>query len=210
MQVQLIVVNEEHKGKTIPINTPAFIIGRAAGCNLRLYKPMVSRFHCSLQLIDGTLMVQDLGGENGTYVNGNRVTIAYPLKHGDKLFIGEYCFSVDVDVTADKPLQDEFDFFELSPSAISLKSEDTATISVTPMVSPVTLSVADDSDADVADAESSEIMFGVRLAGQRVTVTKSQLFALAQRGHLSPNDFVVVSGTTVFADSIQGIVFGRR
>ena len=59
-------------------------------------------------------------------------------------------------------------------------------------------------------AAEPELMFEIRLDGQRVSVTKSRLFRLAQSGAVLPDDLIVVAGTKVFADSIKGIVFGSK
>jgi hypothetical protein len=56
----------------------------------------------------------------------------------------------------------------------------------------------------------NEVMFEIRLDGQRVSVTKTRLFDLARKGSVLPDDLVIVAGTKVFADSIQGIVFGNK
>ena len=55
-----------------------------------------------------------------------------------------------------------------------------------------------------------EIMFEVRVRKQNISVTKSRLFKLAQTGELLPDDVITVAGTKIFADSIEGIVFGNK
>src|SRR5436190_13777744 len=42
----------------------------------------------------GQLMVEDLGSTNGTFVNGNRVSAATPLRAGDQLRVGQTTMSV--------------------------------------------------------------------------------------------------------------------
>lgn len=50
----------------------------------------VSRFHAQIELIDNRYHVQDLGSNNGTWLNGSRLETHrwYPLSHGDKLMLG--------------------------------------------------------------------------------------------------------------------------
>src|SRR5215208_1330812 len=43
----------------------------------------------------GQLMVEDLGSTNGTFVNGNRVSGAQPLRPGDQLRVGQTTMSVE-------------------------------------------------------------------------------------------------------------------
>jgi pSer/pThr/pTyr-binding forkhead associated (FHA) protein len=212
MQVQLIVADEQRSGQVIPVNVPSFMIGRAEGCNLRSRSSQVSRFHCTITVSNGTVLVQDLGGENGTFVNGNRVSAAQTLKDGDKLVVGTHSFVVSIKAGAGKakagePAASQDDFFELTPSAVSEpRSEQSDT---TRPAAPDKTAVMKE-NAKKPEQEAAEIMFEIRLDGQRVSVTKGRLFDLARRGSVLPDDLVVVAGTKVFADSIQGIVFGDK
>ena len=204
MQIQLIVANAHQNGQTIPINVPTFTIGRAEGCNLRSRSATVSRNHCTIQVTNGTVTVQDLGGENGTYVNGNRITSVQPLQDGDKLAVGTHIFTVSIKAEANKTASDQGDFFELTPSSMAVpKSESSATQSADPHVKSSVLQAK-------KPGTEAEVMFEIRLNGQRVSVTKSRLFDLARRGSVLPDDLITVAGTRVFADSIQGIVFGDK
>ena len=210
MQVQLILANEHHRGRVIPVNVPSFMIGRSEGCNLRSRSPNVSRYHCTIQIVDGMVIVQDLGGENGTFVNGKRVATVQPLKHGDKLTVGAHAFVVSITMeTGRSEVKQEDAFFELTAAsgdpapAAPPKSEESGTHPVDSGMATVVMQPNN-------PVQESEMMFELRLNGQRVSVTKSRLFDLAQKGSVSPDDLITVAGTKVFADSIQGIVFGDR
>jgi len=200
MQVQLIVANEQRNGQVIPVNVPSFMIGRAEGCNLRSRSQQVSRFHCTIVVNNNVVSIQDLGGENGTYVNGNRVSATQTLKDGDKLVVGTHSFVVSI--KAGTPTVSESDFFELTPSSMAPeKSEQNDTAHTT----------AIKKTAIIKDSKpEAEVMFDIRLNGQRVSVSKNKLFELARKGSVLPDDLVTVAGTKVFADSIQGIVFGDK
>ena len=69
------------------------IVGRSADAQVRLIDPMVSRLHCKLEDLDGTLVVRDLDSKNGTYVNGYRTT-ERALMPGHRLAVGNTCFIV--------------------------------------------------------------------------------------------------------------------
>ena len=44
--------------------------------------PNVSRRHAEFEVVGGTVVVRDLGGTNGTYVNGELVRGANPSSQG--------------------------------------------------------------------------------------------------------------------------------
>ena len=205
MQVQLIVADERHNGQVIPVTMPSFVIGRSAGCNLRSHSTKVSRYHCTILIDAGTVMVQDLGGSNGTFVNGNKVTSVQTLKDGDKLTVGIHLFHVSINAGVVIPASQQGEFFELFPSSIVTRTQsgDTATHVVNQNMTK------DNTKPQQTDSEN-EVMFEIRLNGQRVSVTKNRLFDLARKGSVLPDDLVIVAGTKVFADSIQGIVFGNK
>jgi hypothetical protein len=156
---------------------------------------------------NGTVSVQDLGGENGTLVNGNRVATVQSLNDGDRLVVGTHSFVVSIKsgtARTEKSSSEtnQNDFFELTPYAESETEKSDSTRSTS---SNKTVMLKENARKSEQEAE---IMFEVRLDGQRISVTKNRLFDLARKGSLLPDDLVVVAGTKVFADSIQGIVFG--
>ena len=72
----------EHMLTTLPA-----VIGRRQACQVVLDTPDVSLAHALLFVIQGTLAICDLGSRSGTYLNGDRVTLAR-LHDGDRLCIG--------------------------------------------------------------------------------------------------------------------------
>ena len=205
MQVQLIVANENRKGQVIPVNVPSFMIGRAEGCNLRSNSPQISRHHCTILSNNGTVTVQDLGGENGTFVNGSQISTSQELKDGDKLVVGTHAFVVSIKTGAAKQETHQGETFELPTNAIvPPNQEQSDTRPIAPNKTTAVLSTAKPSKPE------AEVTFEIRLDGQRILVPKSKLFELARKGSVLPDDLVTVAGTKVFADSIQGIVFGEQ
>jgi ABC-type multidrug transport system ATPase subunit len=55
----------------------------------------VSRRHAAFEVVDGTIVLRDLGGTNGTYVNGARLRGARPLVPGDRIDIGPFELTFD-------------------------------------------------------------------------------------------------------------------
>lgn len=64
------------------------IVGRAAGCDVRLVSAEVSRRHALIYNAGGTWFVGDLGSTNGTVVDGVAVRGASPLREGALLWLG--------------------------------------------------------------------------------------------------------------------------
>jgi len=75
------------KGKTLPIREEELAIGREPGNALWAADCAMSRRHCLIQCQDGVVTIQDLGGRNGTFVNGARVE-KRELQNGDQVSIG--------------------------------------------------------------------------------------------------------------------------
>jgi pSer/pThr/pTyr-binding forkhead associated (FHA) protein len=69
-------------------------IGRHPELDVRLDDPSVSRFHCQIDQINGTLWVRDLGSSCGIFVNGFHIPQSH-LMPGDRLTIGTLSFRVD-------------------------------------------------------------------------------------------------------------------
>ncbi len=51
----------------------------------------VSRLHAALRIINGEVVVTDLGSSNGTRVNGQKIAphVDYPINHGDVIALGK-------------------------------------------------------------------------------------------------------------------------
>src|SRR5688572_23913252 len=63
------------------------LVGRASECDVVLLEGMVSRHHARFRVTGDTLMVEDLGSTNGTFVNGERVRMRQ-LDEADRVLIG--------------------------------------------------------------------------------------------------------------------------
>jgi hypothetical protein len=63
-------------------------IGRAAENHIRLVKAGVSRKHAVIRLTERGFVLEDLGSQNGTFVNGQRVP-THDLSDGDEIWIGD-------------------------------------------------------------------------------------------------------------------------
>lgn len=76
------------QGRAIHVYRSPFVIGRDPQCQLRAAHPLVAGRHCEILLRQGRLYVRDLGGAEGTFVNGERLRGLTALRDGDRLRVG--------------------------------------------------------------------------------------------------------------------------
>src|SRR5579863_7583399 len=91
--------SDEREGSTTPNRLPlnhGLTLGRQAmPGQVVLDHPNVSRRHAAFEVVDGAIVLRDLGGTNGTYVNGARLRGARPLSPGDRIDIGPFQLTFD-------------------------------------------------------------------------------------------------------------------
>lgn len=93
MHVILIGVNEQGVRRRHRLEEFPVMLGRNEDADVPLCNPWVSGAHCKIDLVDGTLIVEDLFSRNGTRVNGCFVRRS-PLMPGDELTVGTLVFQV--------------------------------------------------------------------------------------------------------------------
>jgi anti-anti-sigma regulatory factor len=94
----LIVEAGPATGRAVAIRGPRFVIGRHPSCQLRPKSPTVSRYHTAIELSDGRVLVRDLGGANGTVVDGRALRReAAEARDGTRLRVGPLQFLLEVD-----------------------------------------------------------------------------------------------------------------
>jgi hypothetical protein len=90
---ELIVQNGRMSGTHRPLTLPLTLIGRAAGCDIRLNVDGIESLHCALvQDATGGLILRHLGSDN-TLVNGKEFE-GGTLQEGDALTVGPFHFEV--------------------------------------------------------------------------------------------------------------------
>ena len=86
-RVPLGVLVRRDNGQGFRIQEEVVIIGRNYDCDIRIEKPYVSRVHAVVCRENGCLVLEDLAGRNGTWVN--RVAVDRKvLADGDRIHIG--------------------------------------------------------------------------------------------------------------------------
>jgi predicted component of type VI protein secretion system len=83
MSVELVATK---KSDSMLLETMPTLVGRGSG-SIRADGSISGGYHCLVSLVEGQLVVWDLGTAGGTFVNGTRVTKA-SLKPGDRLKLG--------------------------------------------------------------------------------------------------------------------------
>jgi pSer/pThr/pTyr-binding forkhead associated (FHA) protein len=82
-------------GDPIPLTKPELVIGRRAGCDIRLDYENISGKHCNLRFLNGIWMVRDLGSTNGTTVNGTPIASEQSLMPDEELGIAGHMYTID-------------------------------------------------------------------------------------------------------------------
>ena len=86
----LLVIKEgPSAGKTYPLEGDEIFIGRETDNTLQIDSPGVSRKHARLIFQNNQYLLEDLGSSNGTFVNGERISIPWPLNNGDIISLGK-------------------------------------------------------------------------------------------------------------------------
>jgi predicted component of type VI protein secretion system len=86
---RLIVRRGPQPNQSYELNKDIVTLGRDITNDIVINDPEVSRHHLRLTRGAGGFTVEDLGSTNGTFVNGQRLTGARPLRPGDMLGLGE-------------------------------------------------------------------------------------------------------------------------
>lgn len=85
----LVVERGPQAGMTYMLREGTTTVGRHPESNIFLDDITVSRHHCRFVSSSESLVVEDSGSTNGTYVNGSRID-AVRLSAGDEVLIGRF------------------------------------------------------------------------------------------------------------------------
>lgn len=71
---------------------PDNIIGRGGKNEIVLNDPYISGKHARIWEREGNYYLEDLGSKNGSYLNGQRLIQALPMRNGDRVSLGQVDF----------------------------------------------------------------------------------------------------------------------
>ena len=92
-EVTLAIVEGGEAGREFPL-TGTVLIGRDPEADVVVADSEASGRHASFVLVDGGVVVEDLGSTNGTFVNGRRVSGSQRLAAGDRVQLGNTVLEV--------------------------------------------------------------------------------------------------------------------
>lgn len=75
-------------GQLIEVKQGSVVVGRASVSDLRLQHPSISRRHTQIKRVGEQFFVKDLGSQNGTFVNKQRIATEVEVKPGDSIAMG--------------------------------------------------------------------------------------------------------------------------
>lgn len=86
----LLIRSGEQTGRIVEITDERFVIGRDEDCDLKLPDEKISRKHASLvRHPDGSVVLQDLGSTNGTFLDEQRITQPTQVRGDEQLRVGD-------------------------------------------------------------------------------------------------------------------------
>ena len=96
MASTLVALFGPKRGVRLLLDGPT-VVGRSSSASLQLIDGKVSREHCRFLIEDGGVVLEDLGSQNGTFVNGAAITGRRVLVEGDEIAVGDSLFLLDPD-----------------------------------------------------------------------------------------------------------------
>ncbi len=73
-----------------PLKGPTMVLGRDAAADIHLDNRALSRRHAQIEKRGAAIWIRDLGSQNGTFVNGERINAPQPLNTDDVVEVGRY------------------------------------------------------------------------------------------------------------------------
>ncbi len=81
-------ISGKYQGGEFPLRVDReIVVGRSSELDMVLVEDMVSRKHAKITATGDSILIQDLGSTNGTFVNGEKIK-KVRLKEGDRILIG--------------------------------------------------------------------------------------------------------------------------
>jgi Nif-specific regulatory protein len=98
---ELKVIAGKNKNARFALDADETFVGRESANRIALNDASVSRRHCVVKQREGAFFVSDLHSLNGTLVNGAPADENVPLRHNDKITVGDFVFLFSSDDAAE-------------------------------------------------------------------------------------------------------------
>ena len=96
----IIVLSGGANGMEYVLDQRRISLGRGPGVDLALDSPSLRTHHADLEFAEGTFLLRNLAGAEGTWLNHRPVEQA-ALKHGDRFVLGRISFSFEIEMRSD-------------------------------------------------------------------------------------------------------------
>jgi predicted component of type VI protein secretion system len=93
MSYRIVILNGDGRGERHPVEATPLVIGKSAGCQIRISEPECAETHAEVSLRGGDLFIRSLGEAPAFLVN-ETASRESGLKHGDVIQIGSTRFFV--------------------------------------------------------------------------------------------------------------------
>lgn len=94
MSAEVVIELSGEEVARVPLSAASMVIGRDPSADIHLDNLALSRRHAQLEQRGPDVWIRDLGSQNGTYVNGERVDGERALQNGDSVELGRYTISI--------------------------------------------------------------------------------------------------------------------
>jgi len=75
-------------GQLLEVKQGTVVVGRASVSDLRIQHPSISRRHAQIKRVGEQFFIKDLGSQNGTFVNKERIATEVEARPGDSIAMG--------------------------------------------------------------------------------------------------------------------------
>jgi serine phosphatase RsbU (regulator of sigma subunit) len=133
-------------GRRYKLGEGEYIIGRRSDCQIFVPDMRVSRQHARLWQDGEAWQIEDLGSNNGTFVNGNKVQTATQVRHDDEILIANNRIRIEArDPTPDPkaPAGNAVTIVDVGGASSLIRSREDSGSGRIPIVSSGMMSVAD-------------------------------------------------------------------
>jgi signal transduction histidine kinase/ActR/RegA family two-component response regulator len=180
-QTWLTVLGGVDAGRRYPVTTEVKL-GRDQAATIQVAANDVSRRHAHIvKKADGSVVVEDLGSRNGTFVNGERIERQI-LRHGDQLQLGAETVYLYTDVSLiEEQLQNEQRMASIARMAGGL-AQDYNNLMAVVVAEADYLRRGLQQEGSVAREELLECVHNIEAAAQRAAAITRQVISFAQRG----------------------------